>query len=48
MGIETVAFDPANAFYMNIQMNIVVRKGIKHVKVAWQAGNFGHFSLKFH
>lgn len=32
MGIETVAFVPANAFSMNIQMNMEAKKGIKRRK----------------
>jgi hypothetical protein len=32
MEIELVAFIPANAFYMNIQMNMLAKKGIKRRK----------------
>jgi hypothetical protein len=45
MGIETVAFDPANAFYMNIQMNMQVKKGIKRMRAALEAGDFCSFSI---
>jgi hypothetical protein len=34
MGIEIVAFIPANAFSMNIQMNMQAKKGIKRMKAA--------------
>jgi hypothetical protein len=47
MEIELVAFIPENAFYMNIQMNKMVKKGIKLMRTALQDGGFWHFSFLF-
>jgi hypothetical protein len=47
MGIEIVAFISANAFSMNIQMNVRVKKGIKRMTCAESIEASGMVGWKF-